>query len=164
MRGATAALASAAFGLSALAAAHPFHASQGEVDYRAECRCLEVALRVTPEDLEAALGRIDGRRIPLEAPESEVQILNYLKSRFRVTPPGGEPLPIEWVGREVSHAGSWLYFKVNGVGEAFDLVNRILFEAEEAQVNHLLLRGTGAPRTLSFRAGDPPVRISLPGG
>ncbi len=154
-----AALALVAFGLAAQAVAHPFHASLAEVDYRAECGCLEVALRVTPEDLEAALGRLDGRRLPLEAPESEARILAYLKSRFLVTPPGEKPLPIEWVGREVSYAQSWLYFKVTGVGEAFDLADRILFDAESAQVNHLLLRGTGAPRTLTFRAGDPPVRI-----
>ncbi len=144
---------------SAQAVAHPFHTSLAEVDYRAACGCLEVALRVTPEDLEAALDRIDGRRIPLEAPESDARVLGYLTSRFLVTPLGGEPLPIEWVGREVSHAGSWLYFKVTGVGDAFDLANRILFDAEPAQVNHLLLRGTGAPRALTFRAGDPPVRI-----
>lgn len=164
MRG-TAALAWVlALGLSAEARAHPFHASRAEVDYRAECRCLEVALAVVPEELEAALERISGRRVPLEAPEAQAEILDYLKARFVVSPvgpPGGEPLPIEWVGREVSYREAWLYFKVTGVAGDFDLVDRVLFEAEPSQVNHVLLRGIGDPRTLTFRAGEGAVRVSI---
>jgi hypothetical protein len=158
---AAAVLALAALGLSAEARAHPFHASHAEVDYRAECRCLEVALAVVPEELEAALGRISGKRIPLEAPEAEGRIVDYLKTRFVVAPVGGEPLPIEWVGREVSYREAWLYFKVTGVAGDFDLADRVLFEAEPSQVNHVLLRGIGEPRTLSFRAGEGAVRVSL---
>ncbi len=160
----TTALALAAFCLSGQARAHPFHASRAEVDYRAECRCLEVALAVVPEELEAALERISGKRIPLEAPEAEREILDYLKTRFVVSPvgpPGGEPLPIEWVGREVSYREAWLYFKVTGVVGDFDLADRVLFEAEPSQVNHVLLRGIGEPRTLTFRAGAGAVRVSL---
>jgi len=159
-----AALALAAFVLSGEARAHPFHASHAEVDYRAECRCLEVALAVVPEELEAALARISGRRVPLESPEAQGEILDYLKTRFVVTPvgpPGGEPLPIEWVGREVSYREAWLYFKVTGVVGDFDLADRVLFEAEPSQVNHVLLRGLGEPKTLSFRAGEGAVRISI---
>ena len=156
-----AALALAAFVLSGEARAHPFHASHAEVDYRAECRCLEVALAVVPEELEAALARISGKRVPLESPEAQAEILDYLKTRFVVTLPGGEPLPIEWVGREVSYREAWLYFKVTGVVGDFDLVDRVLFEAEGAQVNHVLLRGIGEPKTLAFRAGEGAVRISI---
>lgn len=145
--------------VSAQAEAHPFHASRAEVDYRTECRCMEVALAVVPEELEAALQRIAGRRIPLESSEAEGAIVEYLKTRFVVAPPGEEPLPIEWVGREVSHREAWLYFKVTGVSGGFDLVNRVLFEAEPAQVNHVLLRGIGEPRTLSFRVGEPAARV-----
>jgi len=154
----------AVLGWSAEAQAHPFHASHAEADYRTECRCLEVALSVVPEELEAVLGRISGKRLPLEAPEAERQIVEYLKTRFVVAPagpPGGAPLPIEWVGREVSYREAWLYFKVTGVAGDFDLADRVLFEAEPSQVNHVLLRGIGEPRTLSFRAGEGAVRISL---
>ena len=159
-----AALALAAFWASSLAEAHPFHSSRAEVDYRAECRCLEVALAVVPEELEAALGRIAGKRVPLESPETEAAIVEYLKTRFVVTPagsPGAEPLPIEWVGREVSHREAWLYFKVTGVGGDFDLIDRVLFEAEPSQVNHVLLRGIGEPRALLFRTGDRAVRVTF---
>ncbi|HEV7671069.1 MAG TPA: DUF6702 family protein [Thermoanaerobaculia bacterium] len=150
----------APLGLAAPGQAHPFHASRAEIDYRAECRCLEVALAVVPEELEAALQRISGKRVPLESPEAEAEIVGYLKTRFVASPPGGEPLPIKWVGREVSYREAWLYFKVTGVGGDFDLVDRVLFEAEPSQVNHVLLRGIGEPRTLSFRAGEGAVRIS----
>ncbi|MEP7009250.1 MAG: DUF6702 family protein [Acidobacteriota bacterium] len=157
-----AALAFTSLWLSAGARAHPFHASHAEVDYRADCGCLEVALAVVPEELEAALERMSGRRIPVESPEAESEIVDYLKTRFVVAPvgpPGGEPLPIEWLGREVSYREAWLYFKVTGVTGDFDLADRVLFEAEQAQVNHLLLRGIGETRTLTFRAGEAPVRI-----
>ncbi len=146
------------------ATAHPFHGSHAEVDFRPECRCLEVALAVVPEELEAALERISGKRIPLEAPEAEAEIVAYLKTRFVVTPVAskpGEPLPIEWVGREVSYREAWLYFKLTGVVGDFDLADRVLFEAEPSQVNHVLLRGIGEPRTLTFRAGEPVVRVNL---
>ncbi len=151
----------AGFGSAVPVAAHPFHASHAEVDYRVECRCLEVALAVVPEELEGALQRISGRRLPLESPEAEREIVGYLASRFLVTPPGGKPLPIERVGREVSYREAWLYFKVTGVEGDFDLIDRVLFEVEPSQVNHVLLRGLGDPRPLSFRVDDPPARISL---
>ncbi len=154
-------LALAAVGLAAGAQAHPFHASRAEVDYRPECGCLEVALSVVPEELEAALARISGRRLPLESPATVPEILAYLKPRFVASPPGGEPLPIEWVGRDVTYREAWLYFKVNGIAGDFDLIDRVLFEAEPTQVNHLLLRGLGDPRALAFRAGEAPVRISF---
>ncbi len=154
----------AAVGLTTKAQAHPFHASRADVDYRPQCGCLEVALAVVPEELEAALGRIYGRRMPLESPEAVPAIQSYLKARFVVSPPGGEPLPIEWVGREVTYREAWLYFKVNGVAGDFDLIDRVLFEAEPSQVNHVQLRGLGEPRALAFRAGEAPVRVSFPPG
>lgn len=159
-----AALALVALWGGAVARAHPFHASRAEADYRAECRCLEVALAVVPEELEAALERISGKRLPLESPEAEAEIAAYLKTRFVVAPagpPGAGPLPIEWVGREVTYREAWLYFKVTGVEGDFDLVDRVLFEAEPSQVNHVLLRGIGEPKTLSFRAGDGAVRVAV---
>lgn len=159
MSRASALLLAAAFACTTPAAAHPYHASRAEADYRAECRCLEVALAVVPEELEAALARFSGKRIPLESPEAKGEIVEYLKTRFVVAPPGGEPLPIEWVGSEVSYREAWLYFKVTGVAGEFDLSNRVLFEAEPSQVNHVLLRGTGEPKTSAFRVGDRPARI-----
>jgi len=147
---------------TAPAVAHPFHLSNAEVDYRAECRCLEVALQVMPEDLEAVLGRISGQRIPLEAKAIEPGLLAYLKQRFVVTAQGSAPKPLRWVGKEVKPQEAWLYFKILDVGRAFELADRLLFDQEPSQINRVLLRwDQGEQKSLAFHPGEPPQKVDL---
>ena len=85
-----------------LALAHEFHVSSAEVEHNRESGKLEVALRVLPEDLEAALSRGRDRAVRLEVTAGvDALITAYLTHNFRVAGPGGEPRPVEW-GRQGS--------------------------------------------------------------
>lgn len=146
--------------LAAPSFAHPYHASRAEVDYRAECRCLEVALAVTPEELEDLLARRLGKRIPLESPAIDAGLVGYLEERFVVVSQG-EKRKIEWVGKEVDPANAWLYFKVLDVPTQFDLSVRVLFEREPTQVNHVLVRNGERRVEYTFRVDRPKAAVNL---
>ena len=140
--------------------AHPYPRSHAEIDYRAECHCLEVAIAVAPEDLEALLARRIGRRIPLEAPAIDAALVGYLKERFVVSA-AGVKRKIEWVGKEIDSANAWLYFKVLDVPTEFELSVRLLFEREPTQVNQVLVRNGERRRALTFRAETRSARVNV---
>lgn len=93
--------------------AHPIHTSLGEAEWNAETGCLEVALRVFPDDLELALTKSVRRPVNLQRDAARLDqwIVPYLKRHF-VLQRQGTALPIRWVGKEVSAKEVWLYFEI----------------------------------------------------
>ncbi|RUL85296.1 DUF6702 family protein [Tautonia sociabilis] len=146
--------------------AHPFHITIAEADYNADSGTLEVALRVyNPGDLEAALGRRAGERVDLERTENvDALILAYLKEALVATPPGGDPAPICWVGKEVTLKTAWLYFEIplpDGP-EGVCFTNTLLFEVEPDQVNTIVF-GRGKDRaSLRFSRDHPSQTFRRP--
>ena len=152
-------------------AAHPFHLTIAEVELGPEGDRLEVALRVWPEDLEAVLAERLGERVNIEKTDDiDTAITDMLSDVFVVHPPGDRPPadwtpprpkppapadpneqpsaspgPVVWIGKEVSHADTWLYFEYRlpaGVERLEELwiSNRFGLREFEAQENFLRLR------------------------
>jgi len=95
---------------AAPAEAHKFHASLAEVEYDAAAGTVEVALRLFPDDLEAALGRRAGRRVRLDStPGVERLTLDYVRETLVVTGADGKALPLAWVGMEADVDSVWVY-------------------------------------------------------
>ncbi len=154
------------------AAAHEYHASLAEVELNPESGRLEVALRVIPEDLEAALASEQGRTVRLETTvDVDALIVTYLESRFRVVGPSRKPQSITWVGKEVSHQAAWLYFEIPyfeipvdsadpvDPADSWTLENRILFDLEPGQINTVLFRSGQTRSTWSFTVDSEPVEL-----
>lgn len=136
------------------AAAHPFHVSIAEGEWNAETKCLEVALRVSPEDLETALTKQAKEKVRLEETENvDEQITAYLNAHFRLRESADEdPLKLKWTGKEITTKAAWLYFEIeapNGV-EGLELTNKLLVEEEETQINTVVLRHGKQKTTLRF--------------
>jgi len=133
--------------------AHPFHATYTEVDWNAKSKMLEVALRVQPEDLDRVLSLRTKRKINIEKTKGVDKLIQqYLAEVFLVEPKLKQPVPIRWVGKEVSSKEAWLYFEVSrpqGI-EDLKLLNRIFLEIIPDEVNTVRFRQGKQRVTLRF--------------
>ena len=143
-------------------AAHPFHESQAEIDYRSACRCLEITLRVQPEAMEAALLGAGAPRLPLEHPRMQQQLQEYVLRHFAVRTRAQEPVALTWVGTEVDALGAWIYLQSAAVELPVQLRNDVLLEHEPQQVNRVLFRADGSRQGLSFSRDTPRVQWIRP--
>ena len=150
--------------------AHPSHVSLAEMDWNPSAGTLEVALNVSAVDLERALARTGGRRVDLDAgSQVDKQIRAYLASRFQVRVSDGErPLPIRWIGKEVSVRACWLYFELP-VPEAagrpslpkLTLRNTMFFELQRDQVNTTNFRHARPPDQPHFDPQRSPQQLAV---
>jgi hypothetical protein len=140
------------------ASAHPFHVSIAEAEWNAESKRLEVAMRVAPEDLEAALTNRAETKVRLEETEDvDKQITDYLNDHFTLRKPETEdeeakPLELHWIGKEVTTKSAWLYFEIDapdGVA-GLELTNRVFVNEEETQINTVVIREGKQKTTLRF--------------
>lgn len=123
-------------------AMHPFHTSVAELDWNSQTARWEISLRIHAGDLELALQREFGDKLPIESPACESRIQSYLASRFLLTSqahaeklaidPHFKPAPVDgpfppadraksatedcgtihWVGSELEGNWLWIYFEM----------------------------------------------------
>jgi hypothetical protein len=115
---------------------HPVHASLSEVQWNDEKKCLEVSLRLSPEDANWILkssqaarevatqphaltadmpGGNSERRDESNDPDS-VPALAYLRHHYRIEPPPesgkDDPTLYRWIGREDAAGHQWWHFEM----------------------------------------------------
>jgi hypothetical protein len=131
-------------------AAHPFHESQAEIDYRSTCQCLEITLRVKPEEMEAALLRRGAPRLPLEHPRMQRQFEDYVRAHFALSDAAQQSVRLTWVGSEIDALGAWIYLQSSAVQLPLQLRNDLLLDEDPQQVNRVLFRTEGYRLGLSY--------------
>ena len=145
--------------------AHPGHSSFAEADYNAATGKLEIAVRVSAEDFEAALTRRAQRPVAVDrTPAAEFDQLAqaYLAESFTVKARDGTRAPHHWVGRELKDGTDelWLYFEAplpGGVAGA-RLRHAVLLEFNAGQLNSVRVRDGPREVTLVFHP-DPGEKI-----
>lgn len=65
---------------------HPYHTSSAELDWNAESKRWEVALRIHAGDLELALTRQAGKKVDIESEKAQSLIIDYLAARLQFLP------------------------------------------------------------------------------
>ena len=140
-----------------VSAAHKFYTSLAQVEYNAESRTAEVALRVFADDFELALTRRARRRVSLDRTKDADRLaLAYLRDTFEIRNRDGQTKPLKWVGMELRSGVAWLYFEAEmpeGLAGA-RLRDHVLFELFEKQVNTVTIRHQGGRTDLVFARGD----------
>ena len=141
--------------LPSRASAHPIHTSYAEADFRPETNKLEIALRVYPDDLEAALTARAGKKITLEhtpPPALDVILLTYLRATFLLRAADGTTPTLHLVGRELKDRDQhlWIYFECSLPGglAGARLSHRVLRDTFPTQLN--ALRTSKTAPTLIF--------------
>lgn len=144
-------------GASPAAAAHKYYTSLAQVEYNAESKTVEVALRVFADDLELALTRRAGRAVKLDGTkDADRMVLDYLRETFEIKNPAGRAKGLELVGMEVRSEVAWVYLEAEmpeGLAGA-RLRDHILFELFDEQVNVVRVRYAGGRTDLVFVRGD----------
>ena len=166
---------------------HPYHVSLAEVNWNAKSQKFEVALCLWPADLEKALARQTGRSVDL-AKEADIDRLmaSYIAKRFSIVSTSQATRPnqtqdssstgqdgsdattkmenqspeLKWHGHEANAKEVWLYFEITGASKAsWTLENRIFFELNDDQLNHIQWNGTGKTETLVCNTDNAKINL-----
>lgn len=138
---------------SSVALAHPYHTTSATAELNRDTGSLEVALRVSPEDLEKALGYRTGRRISLDKTKDVDKLIQgYLGEVFKVEAADGKKPELEWVGREFEGTSLWLYFEFPRLGDldGAKITQRIFLEYFARHINTAVFVDGRKRRTVQF--------------
>ncbi|MEQ8516225.1 MAG: hypothetical protein RIC38_11520 [Chromatocurvus sp.] len=159
----------ATVGLAALLAAggafaHPFHSSYAEIGWSDGGGQLEVALRVIPEDLEAALSRQEADTVVLvQSPPVLRAIETYLQATFQVQGADGRVRPVSLGGFEAGYRETWLYFTVEAAdSETLSLRHTVLLDEDITQRNQTRRLWEPGADVLVFTADQPRQTLWAP--
>lgn len=159
----------AAAPLAGPAFAHPYSTSITQMDWNAAAARYEVALRLLPDQLEAALAPKLGEKPAADA--LDAAILAWLRANVRLTAATGDgaagrEAELRWIGKEVDVDGIWLYFELippAGQGpEGLEITNTLLFAARPHQLNTVRVRIGERQHAWVLRDDRPSVTIRLP--
>ena len=137
---------------SETAIGHPFHVSVAEIEYNAESKKLECALRIWPEDLEKALNKLSEVKIDLDsAKDIDERIFKYMQSKIKISD-GEKASNLIWVGKELEIKQGWLYFEVEtgAKPDDFSFSNQMFFELQDEQVNMFNFKSDDRRASISF--------------
>lgn len=93
--------------------AHPFHSSRTEVEWNAEAKTIQAAIRVWPADLEAELAEATGRPYDLaRSPGVDEALLKLIEKQLLVRDGEQALSGWKWVGKEIGDREGWLYVEL----------------------------------------------------
>ena len=144
--------------------AHGSHAAFTLIEHNALAGTLEIMHRMMALDLELALTARIGHSIRLEDEDDiERLIESYLTDYFSVSLIQGSPLPLSWVGAEIS-AGTVLTYQETSIGADLSrllISNQILTKTHPTQINTVNVTIGGRTQTRMFTLGDAPQALSF---
>src|SRR6476661_3454607 len=96
----------------ARAAVHNFHTSLTRVDYNEKQRLVEITVQLFVHDLVPILEDKFHQKVDLEAKTSDALLLEYLRNNLALKDKNGDPVQLEWVGKEIKTQSAYLYLQV----------------------------------------------------
>lgn len=137
--------------------AHPHNVSSGTAEWIAETQSLEVAIKLSVEDLEEILIEklkikdllIDGKS---KKPDKAVEA--YAMAQVTITTPDKKLVPAKWIGYEVEDATAWLYIEFTFGQTSMKghvMQNTLFIDNFEEQVNFVNVTKGKKRKTLKFR-------------
>ena len=143
------------WGLLSQALAHPSHHSYAEVEWSA-AGTFDVALKVIPEDLEAALTFHSGEPVVLvDTPRLRETLTTYLGKHFQLMPDDAAE-GLELVGLQLDYRDCWIYFSIPAdQSRITGLKNTILMDQEAGQSNRVRRLWEPQAPTLVFTPQEP---------
>jgi len=122
---------------------HSVATTQLEMEVDQESGALEIALHLSPNDLETCLTQWNGRAIRLDKEEDiDGLITEYLQAHLSVSGADEKPASFTWVGKEIELRDAWVYFEldVRGSLEGKQLHNKLLNALHHDYVSTVSLR------------------------
>jgi hypothetical protein len=129
--------------------AHPLHTTLTTIEWRAETRTVQVAVRVFSQDLRAALART-----PADS------VCGYARRAFVLRDAAGRVLGAERCTVQEAEEVTWIRLEARVATPAgLRVLNAFLFESFGDQVNVVQANVAGRSRTMLFTRGDEPKPV-----
>lgn len=143
-----------------LAPAHPLHTTLTTVDWRADRRRLQVAVRVFTQDLALAVTRSRSAAGPAGAvPDSAA--CRYALGMLSIRDAGGRPLGPAGCAAQREADITWIRLDVPALEPAgLRVLSAFLFELFPDQINIVQATLGGRARTILFTRGDGPKPLA----
>ncbi len=151
---------------------HPYHRSLAEVQWNAESQRYEVALRVDPRDLDAALSDLHRRPVVLDQMDeaaAEAMLKAYVSKHLHLLRPAAtsdqpdQLAKTHWVGFESDDRGKfvWLYFEwAPPPGESpLWIENRLFVKTEPTHISTVVFTKLANRPALVFTKQQPRHRL-----
>ncbi len=119
---------------------HEFYVSLAEIRYNPKTECMEVSLRIFPDDMDRVLeerwGITTSLVTELEHPAADSLVESYLADHFQIELDGTR-LPLTYLGKEAESDVMWCYLESEPIGRPAEIMvyNSLLTEVFEGQVN-----------------------------
>jgi len=140
---------------------HPVHETISEVEWNAETKRLEVALRLDLLD-EQWLRKTVGR----QEQDDPKWAIRYLRQKFRIAerPKHEQPdsTTYRWLGRDEEGSHVWWYFEIEPAESKRPtwIEQQILFEREENYTNRILILDQVPHRSLNLTIQRPKANLN----
>ncbi|PCJ53205.1 MAG: hypothetical protein COA70_09760 [Planctomycetota bacterium] len=122
---------------------HSVATTQLEMEVDQESGALEIALHLSPNDLETCLTQWNGRAIRLDKEENIDELITvYLQAHLSILNAEQEAASFTWVGKDIKLRDAWVYFQleVDGSLEGKQLHNDLLTGLHHDYVSTVSLR------------------------
>jgi len=134
---------------------HGYHIGIIEIKHNETSKTLEVALKLSSDDLERIL-KIQGLQNPLLGSEKENPVLNdsiqsYLFNHFSIWV-NNTPCKAIFLGKEVEIHDTWCYLEVPNISniEAIKIKNSIFMEYLEEQSHRVVIEANNTKKSILF--------------
>lgn len=152
-----------ALGLPPSAQAHRLEAALSVVEVNPSSGILEITHRLYAHDLEHALDLGPIGAGYFETPEGREAIRLYSLRQFQIGDEKGRPLPLTFIGAELSGDLLYVYFEAGRYrGKRLTLDSNLLQDFTAAQVNQINVRRNGKTVSARFAVGTPAQILALP--
>lgn len=128
---------------------HDIHISKAELHFKSDQKVMQISMHIFLDDLEAELVKLGGQDLFLctkkESAEGDTYLKQYINQNFKILG-AGEPLSLEYVGKEISEdlLAVWCYFQVPmETDEDLALINQIMLTRFEDQKNIVSFKKDG---------------------
>lgn len=127
--------------------AHPFHSSRTELEWNAETKTIQAAIRVWPADLEAELAEATGRPYDLaRSPGVDEALLKLIEKHVLVRDGETALAGWKWVGKEIGDREGWIYVErpLDEAPEKLSVSQRLFLFRNDDQDNVVAFLNDGA--------------------
>lgn len=131
---------------------HPNHVTLTEIEFNSKSSSFEISICLWPEDIETIVSKLDKNSGPLDLGIINKYMPEYLKDRFVIrsknSKKNDKPLPIRWVGSELTLKKAWLFLEIKTEGTNqthWSIENKILFEEHDDQSNQIKFKREQSP-------------------
>lgn len=139
---------------SAGALAHRFQMGIAEITENAGSGSIEIVQTYMAHDIDALMALVAKRQVDLAQPADEALLRSYIEQHFYLLGPGGQRLPLKWVGVQATVDSIVIYQELEKtpLSQVARVHNAVLADFLPRQSNTVNVIVDGATRSLFFDA------------